>query len=175
METSEGRFCPVCKFKNDAEAEICQYCGASMASAPTGSPPTTEMVGLETVQLSKPPAFKTDALIPKGGIAFFMLDSIKPFVVLTLDEIILGRLTEDSLEGCVDLTPHGAFSAGVSRRHAMIRRKKDGFEITDLDSTNGTSVDDFRLIPSRTYDLPNGATLRLARMTIKVAFNPVNK
>ena len=57
----------------------------------------------------------------------------------------------------------------------MIRRKKDGFEITDLDSTNGTSVDDFRLIPSRRYDLPNGATIRLARLTMKVVFNPEKK
>jgi len=175
MELSEGRFCPLCKFKNDIDAETCQYCGASMTSPPTGSIPTTEMVGMESIPLTKTPTFKTDALIPKGGIAFFMLDSIKPFIVLISDEIILGRLTEDSPEGCVDLTPHGAFSAGVSRRHAMIQRKKDGFEITDLDSTNGTSVDDFRLVPSRTYDLPNGATIRLARLTMKVVFNPENK
>ena len=70
MEPEEGRFCPVCKLKNEPGAQACKYCGANLIAAPTNSYPTTEMIGAGTVDLSRASDFKTDALIPRGAIAF---------------------------------------------------------------------------------------------------------
>ena len=121
-----------------------------------------------TVTFPKPPRIKTDLLIPEGGIAIFLLDTPKPLAIRALDEFILGREIEGSQEEIVDLTPYGAFSSGVSRRHAMIRRKKDKFEIIDLDSTNGTWLNEKRLTPTKAYALPSGATIRVGQLRLQV-------
>jgi hypothetical protein len=167
MEDSQGRFCPVCKRKNERDAVQCAYCGAEMGPA-VSSPPTTEKIAGATIAFPKPPRIKTDTLIPEGGIAIFLLDTSNPIAVYAIDEFVLGRASEGSLEEIVDLTPYGAFSSGVSRRHAMIRRKKTGYEIIDLDSTNGTWLNEKRITPTKAYLLTNGATIRLGQLRLQV-------
>lgn len=132
------------------------------------SPPTTEKIAGATMPFPKPPRIKTGMLIPDEGIAVFLLDTTSPIAVYTIDEFVLGRASEGSLEEIVDLTPYGAFSNGVSRRHALIRRKKTGYEIIDLDSTNGTWLNEKRLTPTKAYALPNGSTIRLGQLRLQV-------
>jgi hypothetical protein len=167
MEDNQGIFCPVCKRKNEHDSVQCAYCGAELEPAPP-SPPTTEKLAGATIAFPKPPRIKTDVLIPEGGIAIFLMDTPSPLATLAVDEFILGRVLEGSLEEIVDLTPYGGFSSGVSRRHAMIRRKKDKFEIIDLDSTNGTWLNEKRLTPTKAYPLPNGATIRVGQLRLQV-------
>jgi pSer/pThr/pTyr-binding forkhead associated (FHA) protein len=107
-------------------------------------------------------------LIPDSGIAVFLLDTTNPIAVYSIDEFVLGRAIEGSIDEIVDLTPYGAFSNGVSRRHAMIRRRKTGYEIIDLDSTNGTWLNEKRLTPTKAYALPNGSTIRLGQLRLQV-------
>jgi hypothetical protein len=133
------------------------------------------MIGAGTVALSKPSEFKTDALIPRGAIAFFLMDSVKPVAVTHSSDIILGRLVEGSEGDSVDLTPHGAFELGVSRRHARVCRKGQGYELTDLESTNGTSVEATRLKPSQPYNLKSGNVIWLARFPLRVVFIDENQ
>ncbi len=167
MEDSQGRFCPICKRKNEEDVVQCAYCGAEMEPADKPAP-TTEKISGATIAFPKPPRVKTDLLIPDGGIAVFLLDTSNPIAVYAIDEFILGRQLEGSLEEIVDLTPYGAFSNGVSRRHAMIRRKKTSYEIIDLDSTNGTWINEKRLTPTKAYALSNGATIRLGQLRLQV-------
>jgi hypothetical protein len=168
MKNSQGHFCPVCKHKNEPGAVLCAYCGASMETA-SKIPPTTDKIGKTTKTLPKEPArIKTDALIPEDGIAIFLLDNPKPIAILAVDEFILGRPIEGTLEETVDLTPYGAFASGVSRRHAMVRRKKKGFEIMDLDSTNGSWLNEKRMTPNKAYPLPSGAMIRLGQLRLQV-------
>ncbi len=133
------------------------------------------MIGAGTVDLSRPSDFKTDALIPRGAIAFFLMDSVKPVAVTHSNEIILGRLVEGGEGDSVDLTPYGAFELGVSRRHASVRRKGQGYELIDLESTNGTSVDAARLQPSKPYDLKSGNVIWLARFPLRIVFIDENQ
>jgi hypothetical protein len=170
MDDLQVRFCPVCKHKNEPEAILCAHCGAMLEADLAGeSPKTTEKIARTTSVFPKePPRIKTDALIPEGGIAVFLLDNPKPIATLTVDEFILGRQMEGSLEEIVDLTPYGAFAGGVSRRHAMVRRKKNGFEIIDLDSTNGSWLNEKRMTPTKAYPLPNGAMVRLGQIRLQV-------
>lgn len=167
MEDTQGHFCPVCKRRNEQDVVQCAYCGAEMEPAES-SPPTTEKIAGATIAFPKPPRVKTDLLIPDGGIAVFLLDTSNPIAVYAIDEFFLGRASEGSLEEIVDLTPYGAFSSGVSRRHAMIRRKKTGYEIIDLDSTNGTWIDEKRITPTKAYALSNGSTIRLGQLRLQV-------
>jgi hypothetical protein len=168
MANIQGLFCPVCKHKNEPHAVLCAYCGAVLKAA-RKSPSTTKKISRTTTVFPKEPArIKTDTLIPEGGIAVFLLDNPKPIAILAVDEFILGRQMEGSLEEIVDLTPYGAFASGVSRRHAMVRRKKNGFKIIDLDSTNGTWLNEERMAPTKASPLPSGAIIRLGQLRLQV-------
>ena len=103
------------------------------------------------------------------------MDSVKPVAVTHSNEIILGRLMEGGEGDSVDLTPYGAFDLGVSRRHARVHRKGQGYELIDLESTNGTSVDATRLQPSQPYDLESGNVIWLARFPLRVVFIDENQ
>jgi hypothetical protein len=168
MENIQGHFCPVCKHKNEPDAILCAYCGALMEAASKAPPTTEEMAGVTIVFPKEPPRIKTDLLIPEDGIAVFLLDIPKPIATLAVDEFILGRPMEGSLEETVDLTPYAAFASGVSRRHAMVRRKENGFEIIDLESTNGSWLNEKRMTPTKAYPLPSGATIRLGQLRLQV-------
>ena len=64
------------------------------------------------------------------------------------------------------------YSLGVSRRHVLVRRKDEGYEIRDLGSVNGTWLNEERLVPYQSYPLPSGSHLRLGRMRILVLYQP---
>ena len=50
----------------------------------------------------------------------------------------------------------------ISRRHAELRRDKDGLWVVDLGSSNGTFVNEVRLVANVPVRLPHGAKLRFA-------------
>jgi len=52
----------------------------------------------------------------------------------------------------------------VSRRHAKIYRDKDGLYIVDLDSTNGTYVNDIRLEKLEPHEIKHGDYIRFSDM-----------
>ena len=63
----------------------------------------------------------------------------------------------------------GALS-GVSRRHARIEVNHLGVVITDLNSTNGTRLNDFDLPPDLPYALNHGDELYFGHLLARVFF-----
>jgi pSer/pThr/pTyr-binding forkhead associated (FHA) protein len=55
----------------------------------------------------------------------------------------------------------------VSRRHARITRGRGGYFITDLDSSNGTTVNGYHLDPNRAYRLRNGDRVKVGLVVIE--------
>jgi pSer/pThr/pTyr-binding forkhead associated (FHA) protein len=51
----------------------------------------------------------------------------------------------------------------------------NGYQITDLGSTNGTWVNDVRLIPNQPTFLPNAAQVRIGRMELYFLYRLKNK
>jgi CheY-like chemotaxis protein len=90
------------------------------------------------------------------------------------DKIIIGRNDPDRGVSCdVDLTPYGAFTHGVSRRHALITVKDNRISIKDLESTNGTRLNDYDLLPNEEYRLQHGDELTIGQLRLQVRFNVV--
>jgi len=56
----------------------------------------------------------------------------------------------------------------ISRRHALILKRMDGFQITDLNSTNGTFVNKYRVV--QPVKLNEGDKLTLGEVTFKFSF-----
>lgn len=167
--TASGRFCPVCKFKNKIDATKCEFCGQPFKSI-EGILTTKQVEAISNeIDEEASDKFKEELegiLIPPVGIAIYRSDG-KPVAIRTEREFYLGRKMEDS-DLIVDLIPFGAFQSGVSRRHALIRSSEAGYEIIDNDSTNGTWLNQQRLVPNRAYPLPNGALIRLSQMQLIV-------
>lgn len=119
--------------------------------------------------------FLDQTLIPVDGIAIFIPGTAKPVFLNSEDEFIIGRKMEETAEAFLDLTNLGGYLLGLSRRHAKVRRTGLGYEIIDLSSTNGTWLNDERLIPHKPYPLTSGSQLRLARMRFVVLFRSMSE
>jgi hypothetical protein len=167
MEIVKGQFCPVCKYNNAIEATLCAYCGAELGG--------TYKVNLRTQLLDEesiavPDAVRraqTDELLPETGIALYLLNNLKPITVQTDNEFVLGRKMEDTADTVVDLSPYDGYVGGVSRRHAMIRQSKNGVELIDLGSVNGTWLNDERLRANIPYPLQSGELIGLGKLRLQ--------
>lgn len=83
-------------------------------------------------------------------------------------DILLGRLWEEYM-------PDVSFtSLYVSRRHALITSKDDGFYITDLKSKHGTMINNNPINPNQPAVLKHGDLITLANDNVILYFsNPV--
>ena len=91
------------------------------------------------------------------GARLVSVNPISPIAAeyaLLKDEVSLGRGEENDL-----VIPH----ASVSRAHARLLRRDGGYELTDLNSTNGTFVDNQPLHGSTM--IGDGTEVRLGEIT----------
>jgi len=131
---------------------------------------TTEI--LSDPKISETGALPIDeSLFPVEGISFYILRLSRVIVVHTNNEFFIGRdVNEDIWKPMVDLSEFDGFANGVSRRHALVRPVHHGYEIVDLVSTNGTWLDDQRLIPNKPYPLAPGTQLRVGRERLLIIY-----
>ena len=176
METVE-KFCPVCKNKIERLATICCYCGAVQENYYLASLTTFT----NTIMLKKDPANTLilpnyDSMIPDDGIAIYIADALKPVCLRVDKDLVLGRgRNERSQTACLDLSEMGGYEFGLSRRHAMICRGEDGYEIVDLASTNGSWLNYERLTPNKRVPLPGKSQVRLGNLKLLVLHNANSK
>lgn len=148
--------CPSCQHENPADARFCENCGAALAPAPGVAPPPEAVA-------PPPTAVPAVALVLESGVEL-PLDFSK-------GEVLIGRADPVSrVFPDVDLTPHGGYDAGVSRRHCRLFRQGEQFFVEDLGSTNGTKLNGQAIPPNQPRPLRDGDTLELGllRLTFKV-------
>ncbi len=83
--------------------------------------------------------------------------------------IIVGRMPSPHGK-LLDLTPFQATRYGISRHHAIIRIEEDGYMLEDLNSTNGTYINNFRIEPPLRYPLKHRDELRFGQLTMQILF-----
>lgn len=102
-----------------------------------------------------------------GGIQLFS----------TLDEeIVFGRNPDKQQPDpqIIDLSGFNAHEAGVSRQHAALQRDEfNQIVLIDLESSNGTYINDERLIPMHAYSVADGDEIRLGYLKIIIQFDSV--
>jgi hypothetical protein len=167
------KFCPICKNKNDREAIICVHCGASLETFFPESATTRATDVQSTITGKTGDLLIDEAMVPVGAIAIYIEGTSRPIFSCSDDELVIGRKVDETSVGLLDLSVVGGYHLGLSRRHVKIRRAGNGYEIIDLASSNGTWLNDERLIPDRPYPLANGSQLRLARMRLFVVYRPI--
>ncbi len=81
--------------------------------------------------------------------------------------MILGRGSTRSLPApMLDLEPHGGSQAGVSRQHARIYRAGGRWYLEDLNSTNGTFVNEQMVQPGQPILLADRSQVRCSRLIL---------
>jgi hypothetical protein len=165
--------CLVCGHKNELEAVVCGRCGATLNGPlmdPGPQTKTTDMQAL-TAEVIRDWSIN-EAVVPDGGMAVYVQGESNPAYVDFKGEVVLGRKSANTSGMLLDLGPLGGYHLGLSRRHAVIRRLGDGYEVLDLGSVNGTWLNEQRLVPHKSYPLPSGSYLRLGRMRLFVVYRP---
>jgi hypothetical protein len=100
-------------------------------------------------------------LVVLPGGAFVALPAVAQAVVGRSD-------TVSNFVADVDLTPHDALANGVGRRHARLFVQGPQILVEDLDSTNGTFLNEARLAPRQPAPLKDGDVLRLGNLRLRV-------
>ena len=91
--------------------------------------------------------------------------------VKTNQEIIIGRKSrEEDPDVTIDLDAYEGHKLGVSRHHALIKYLKKALILVDLDSINGTFVNNRRALPTKRYALMDGDVITVGRFILKIHF-----
>ena len=99
---------------------------------------------------------------------FYMPQEADPIVRINVEKILIGRgKGEDRL----DLSLQYATMLGVSRDHAEIFFQNGYYFVKDLGSTNGTFINDHRLIPHKPYLLQQSDEIRFGHFLVVMAFS----
>lgn len=151
--------CPVCRAP--IGGRFCEECGHDSAlpapdlDAPT--PPVSQPVSAWTVLVAADREFY-ERVLAGGGPDTVEFPEPYPERRITLRRAtnLIGRRNRDQgVEPEIDLAIHPA-DRGVSTQHAVLRIRDSGLTITDLGSTNGTSIN------AGTDFLRNGEEISLA-------------
>jgi len=166
--------CPHCGNKELEGALFCKECGSQLLIETNGLGTT------ETGMRSKPDPFQMNqqseyapeySYSPSSDalMTLHVADHNAYIPIMEEGEVILGRSSEgQSMIPDIDLRKFKAFQSGVSRMHAAIRLFRNQILISDLGSSNGTSVNDTKLEPYSPHPLKNGDKVTLGRMRIEV-------
>lgn len=103
----------------------------------------------------------------------FSLPDGKVLTATTQREITLGRRSRpEDPEVTIDLKTHGAYQHGISRYHAMVVVVRNILTLRDLNSVNGTRINDILITPLKGYVLHDGDVIALGTLKMKIVFQP---
>ena len=113
----------------------------------------------------------TATLNQDAKIKLHVLGMPEPILIQLTCPMVLGRTHEENkFKVHIDLNPYGAVEQGVSRLHAMLELAGKTVMLTDLGSTNGTFLNDQRVLPKQRRVVRDNDELRLGRLIIHIYF-----
>ncbi len=160
--------CPSCGAENLPGTLFCVQCGTYL---PSGGPLRTEP--LPEQEDGRPARPRQEGEEGEDewalNIEVEVLNTGRKVLLSADREILVGRL--DAAHGIfpeLDMTTDGGLEQGVSRRHARIYTREGMCFVEDLDSTNGTFLNEERVTPYLPYAFRDGDLLMFGTMRLKV-------
>lgn len=171
------QICPNCGAEQLDGVMFCAECGIDLISkgprnettaslGQKASQPFDEDVTEESAAPAAPQA------PPEGqGFSLTLLSSGRRLPLVVNKELLIGRLDEKrSILPDIDLSKHGGYDAGVSRKHALIALHYGECILEDLGSANGTYVNNRRIQPNQPVTLSNGDEIKFGTLLTRVEF-----
>lgn len=145
--------CPACGFDNHSTALFCESCGARFESEAAPAKPPAEELALVLVSSVDGRQFTVE---PERRTA------------------LIGR-KDRTLRTLVDIDPTGEHGQeyGLSRRHARVHSLNGRFMLEDLESLNGTYLNERKLRPYLPEVLHDGDMIRLGDLTLRVSLKAI--
>ena len=168
MSVSEEVFCPICKLKNESSARVCAHCQSPLPLQ-ENNVLTTRRMGGETKLFDTEGLIK-NANIPDDGIILMSQESGQEIATILEKKFILGRTAGGIKETIIDLSAFGAHGLGVSRLHVLVQKTETGYEISDMESTNGTWLNEQEILANRFYPVKSGDTILMGKMLISILY-----
>ena len=135
---------------------------------------TTVLPFSEFAHRSVPTPVKQEKLKPvktKKRIKFIIPSSRRRLEIDLLESIHVGRTDAGAnILPELDLTQDNGADQGVSRLHATIQQAKQGIVLIDLGSTNGTSLNNFRIPADLPHPLHSGDEIRFGDLLVHIFF-----
>jgi hypothetical protein len=162
----------VCRYCADPDCDNPLFCASY---EPTPDDPTLETVHMDgTADEANAPLKDMwgNALFSKHTLLLIDIEgTTSSFVLHPGEQIVLGRPdNQQPPEQFLDLTAYQAHLKGVSRLHAIISQSGHTLMLTDLGSTNGTFLNEQRLMPNQPRILRDGDMIRLGHLVGYVRF-----
>lgn len=156
--------CQLCGRANPPHAPTCHQCGIPLGH---------DLLGDDITLLSPNIHFQIPPVtldISPSTLSLHVDDTCQSLSIEP--EIYIGRdFSEHFFHPHLDLQPFGGWKYGISRIHARLEQDSWGcFYIVDLDSSNGTWLNDDRLTSSHQYLLRHNDVLRIGRFPISIHF-----
>ena len=153
---------------------FCSECGKTLVGSAV-SEPTDILPFTEFDNRPLPIAVDIQALDPpeKSKQILFVIPSSRRRIELKLKhQIRIGRADpEAKIIPELDLTQDKGIENGISRLHATIQLAKQGVILMDLDSTNGTSLNQSRLPAQKPFLVRSGDEIKLGDLLIHIFFD----
>jgi pSer/pThr/pTyr-binding forkhead associated (FHA) protein len=162
--------CKECGHEEMTGALFCSECGAYLVAKQQTSVKQTS--SSDSLPTPEQPSLWDQELPPseEASQVSFLIPSSGRRVNLSLDEAIYIGRADPAKNNYpeLDLTEDNGAEYGVSRLHAAVKLSHQGVVITDLNSTNGTILNNFRLPSDLPYPLHSGDELRFGYLLVNV-------
>jgi hypothetical protein len=179
-DSQENTACPNCGNEISSKAIACKHCGTILKEVGNDS--------LRTLVVDRPKNLE-DPILPdtqpftqgtskfnSNAVLYISIERLHTPIAryVQQDPIILGRVdpgeTAELTRKDIDLSPYQARERGVSRRHAQIFEQDGQLFISDLGSSNGTTLNGITIEPGEVHQVRDGDEIILGRMMLWVNF-----
>lgn len=163
--------CHSCRHQNMQGAIFCLSCGSSLLPQDRKRDTTAMLGARSTARTCADSAPDTASAPPlsERRIRATVLKNGRHISLPLAVPVLIGR--QDSARGFfpdLDLNNDGGYDNGVSRRHARISVNGNAAYIEDLESANGTFINDQRIQPHTPQRLKASDELRLGSLVLRI-------
>jgi hypothetical protein len=153
--------CQRCGYSNLTGAVFCFECGVILVG------PITSEAAPASAEGAPERGWRDSTTHPWATL--YVGDGSRPFQLALREEFTLGRGDDSrTTKPDIDLSPFEAYENGVSRMHAVIRRRSEQIVLMDLDSANGTYVNGRRLDSRQEAVLRDGDVIALGALKLQL-------
>ncbi len=169
--------CPNCRHNNMNGAMFCSECGAHLM--------TTDNLVTQNIAPDQQDMEEDVSIRPVTGVhravgskldtwgTLHLLETGQMLPLSDRNEFTLGRISDGQpIMPDIDLSPYHAYANGVSRLHAVVKRRDEQIILMDLGSSNGTYLNGKRVPPNMEQFLRHGDVAMLGKLKIQILLKP---